>query len=101
VPLTQAIYSSSGDSLTLVPTGKPRLPRFEQLQVNVSLLSDPQGRCINDGKNFKATVPNTGLVIPTGLRAAAIGTAAAAAVDALFERGDFLEGKVPEPSMRK
>ncbi len=56
VPLTQAIYNSSGDSVILVPKGKQKLSRFEQLQVNVSLLTDPLGRPINNGKNFSATV---------------------------------------------
>ena len=56
VPLTQAIYNSAGDSLILVPKGKQKLPKFEQLQVNGSLLTDPLGRPINNGKNFSATV---------------------------------------------
>ena len=56
VPLTQAIYNSSGDSVILVPKGKQKLSKFEQLQVNVSLLTDPLGRPINNGKNFSATV---------------------------------------------
>ena len=72
VPLTQAIYNSSGDSVILVPRGKPTLPKLEQLQVNVSLLTDPLGRPINDGTNFKATVTNTGLVISSSLSPAAI-----------------------------
>ena len=83
VPLTQAIYNASRSSVILVPGGKHTLPKLEQLQVNVSLLTDPIGRPINNGKNFKATVTNSGLVVST----AAIDAPAAAAVDAVFERG--------------
>src|SRR5262249_2386592 len=83
VPLTQAIYFSASDTVVLLPRGKPKLPKLEQLQVNVSILTDPQHRPINNGKNFKATVTNTGLVI-----SAAGGPLRAAAVDALFEKGD-------------
>ena len=87
LPLTQAIYNSSGNSVMLVPVGKPKLPKLEQLQVNVSLLTDPLGRPIDQGTNFKATVTNTGLVISSSLSSAASAAPAAAAVDALFEQG--------------
>jgi streptogramin lyase len=63
VPLTQAIYNSAQNSVILLPKGKPKLPKYEQLKVNVSLLTDPLSRPINNGKNFTATVTNTGLVI--------------------------------------
>ena len=56
VPLTKAIYNASADSVILVPRGKHTLPKLEQLQVNVSVLTDPMGRPINNGKNFNATV---------------------------------------------
>ena len=86
VPLTQAIYFPAPDFVALVPKGERKLPKLEQLQVNVSILTDPMGRPINNGKNFNATVTNTGLIISTAsARAAALPTAAA--VDALFERG--------------
>ena len=88
VPLTQAIYNSSADSVILLPRGKHKLPKLEQLQVNVSVLTDPMGRPINNGKNFNATVTNTGLVISTR-GAAATASPTAAAVDALFEQGQF------------
>ena len=72
--------------MVLLPRGKHTLPKLEQLQVNVSVLTDPMGRPINNGKNFNATVTNTGLVISRrGARQAAAPTAAA--VDALFEQG--------------
>ncbi len=87
VPLTQAIYNSSSDSVTLLPRGKHKLPKFEQLSVNVSLLTDPLGRPINNGKDFTATVANKGLVISTSGSASAIEAPTAAAVDTLFEHG--------------
>jgi hypothetical protein len=87
VPLSQAIYFPTSDTLALLPRGLHKLPKLEQLQVNVSILTDPMGRAINNGKNFSATVTNAGLVIST--RAEATGSVApsAAAIDALFERG--------------
>jgi hypothetical protein len=89
VPLSQAIHFSASDTLALLPRGLHKLPKFEQLQVNVSILTDPMGRPINNGKNFNATVTNSGLVISTRAEAeAAISTPPpAAAIDALFERG--------------
>jgi hypothetical protein len=63
VPLTQAIYAPSVNSVFLLPRGKHKLPKLEQLHVNVSLLTDPMGRSINNGKSFTATTTNTGLVI--------------------------------------
>ncbi len=73
--VSQVLYNKSrapdsGDLLrlgqtrvVLVPKGKHALPKLEQLQVNVSVLTDPMGRPINNGKNFNATITNTGLVI--------------------------------------
>ena len=65
MPLTEAIYNASTDSVILVPQAKQKLPKIEQLQlqVNVSILTDPLGRPINNGKNFTAIVTNTGLII--------------------------------------
>ncbi len=65
VPLSQAVYISSTNSVILFPRGKHILPKFEQLQVNVSLLTDPEGRPINNGKNFTASVARKGLVVST------------------------------------
>ena len=79
VPLVQAIYDSGVNSVILLPRGKHKLPKLEQLQVNVSVLTDPMGRPINNGKNFAATITNTGLVISERVHAAAI--------DALYEQG--------------
>ena len=87
LPLTQAIYDSSADSVTLIPRGKSSLPKLERLQVNVSLLTDPLGRPINNGNNFNATVSNKGLVISSSLSAEGSQSPAPAAVDALFARG--------------
>ena len=94
MPLTEAIYfPSARQRRSSLPRGKHKLPKLEQLQVNVSLLTDPLGRPINNGKNFKATVTNTGLVISTdaSVRAAATASPTAAAVDALFEQGPAYE----------
>ena len=44
VPLTEAVYDASADTVILVPRGKHALPKLEQLQVNVSVLTDPVGR---------------------------------------------------------
>lgn len=85
VPLSQAIYFSASDIVALLPRGKHKLPKLEQLQVNVSILTDPMARPINNGKNFKATVTNAGLVM-SAAGVSASGRLGAAAVDALFEQ---------------
>jgi len=89
VPLTQAIYNSSADTVILLPRGKSKLPKLEQLQLNVSVLTDPMGRPINNGKNFNATITNSGFIVSERRTAAAIAppTPTPAAIDALFERG--------------
>jgi hypothetical protein len=81
VPLSQALYFDAAHTVVLLPRGKHTLPRLEQLHVNVSVLTDPMGRPINDGKDFTATVTHTGLVVS----AASLPTAAA--VDAPFAAG--------------
>jgi hypothetical protein len=86
VPLTQAIYSPASDTVTLLPRGKRKLPKLEQLQLNVSILTDPKGRRINNGKNFEATVTRTGLIVSAdGITAAE--SLSASAIDAVFEQG--------------
>jgi hypothetical protein len=103
VPLSQAIYFSASNIVALLPRGLHSLPKLEQLRVNVSVLTDPMGRPINNGKNFTATVTNTGLIISPRLRtAAATASPAASAVDVLFERGlaplgQTLGKPLPEP----
>jgi hypothetical protein len=89
VPLSQAIYFPASDTLALLPRGLHNLPKLEQLHVNVSILTDPMGREINNGKNFTATVTSAGLVVSAdSVRAAS--QPAPAAVDALLEQGvDF------------
>jgi hypothetical protein len=85
LPLTEAVYNTSADSVILVPRGQRTLPKLERLQVNVSILTDPMGREINNGKNFTATVTKAGLIVSTdGVATAA--RPAAAAVDAVFEQ---------------
>src|SRR5262249_40939962 len=57
VPLSQAIYFPANNTVALLPTKRvQKLPRLEQLHVNVSILTDPMGRPINNGKNITATV---------------------------------------------
>jgi hypothetical protein len=53
VPLSQAIYFPASVTVALVPRGKHTLPKLEQLHVNVSNLTDPMGRPINNGKNSR------------------------------------------------
>ena len=65
VPLTESVYNAAADTVILVPRGKHALPKLEQLQVNVSVLTDPMGRPINNGKNFNATVTNSGFIVST------------------------------------
>jgi hypothetical protein len=65
VPLGQAIYFPASNTLALLPRGKRTLPKLEQLRVNVSVLTDPMGRPIDNGKNFTATVTSAGLIIST------------------------------------
>ena len=63
MPLSRAIYFPSRTSKALsVPRGHRKLANLEKLEVNVSLVTDPQGRPINNGQNFTATVTNTGVV---------------------------------------
>jgi hypothetical protein len=86
VPLSQAIYFSASNTVALLPRGKHTLPKLEQLQVNVSVLTDPAGRPINNGNNFTATVTNAGLVV-SNAGAAPAERVEAAAVDQLLEQG--------------
>jgi hypothetical protein len=86
VPLSQAIYFPASHTVALLPTrGVHKLPRLEQLHVNVSILTDPMGRPINNGKNFTATVTNTGLVVSTD-RLTGSEPPTTAAIDALYEQ---------------
>jgi hypothetical protein len=78
-------------SVVLLPKGKHKLPKLEQSQVDVSILRDPMGRPINNAKNFKATVTNTGFIVTTIGNAPASAAPAAASVDALFARGGTID----------
>jgi hypothetical protein len=88
VPLSQAIYFSASDTVALLPRGKHTLPKLEQLHVNVSILTDPMGRPINNGKNFTATVTSAGLVVSAD-SASPAARVRAAAVDTLLAQGMF------------
>jgi hypothetical protein len=85
VPLSQAVYFPASDTLALLPRGLHKLPKLEQLHVNVSILTDPMGRPINNGKNFTATVTNAGLVVSAD-RIANSEPPGTAAIDALYEQ---------------
>ena len=85
VPLSQAIYFSASDTLALLPRGLHTLPKLEQLHVNVSIVTDPMGREINNGKNFTATVTNAGLVVSAD-KFAGSKPPTAAAIDVLSEQ---------------
>jgi hypothetical protein len=63
VPLSQAIYFPAQDIVALVPRDKRKLPKLEQLHVNVSIVTDPAGRPINNGQPLTATVTNTGFIV--------------------------------------
>jgi hypothetical protein len=84
VTLTQAIYFPGQNFVALVPKGQRKLPKLEQLNVNVSIVTDPQGRPINNGVPLTAKVTNTGLIVSSNQNPAA-SAPTAAAVDALFE----------------
>ncbi len=87
VVLTHAIYIASEDRVMLVPRGNRRLPRREQLRVNASIVTDPLGRPINNGKDFTATVSKAGLVISEARAlAAAPTTRAVSAREPAIER---------------
>jgi hypothetical protein len=88
VPLTQAIYFPASNTVALLPRGKHKLPKLEQLHVNVSILTDPIGRRINNGKNFTATVTSTGLIVSAD-SASTAERVQASAVDTLSEQGKF------------
>ena len=83
VPLTSAIYNPSALTVTLLPRGKRKLPKYEQLTIASGLLTDSLGRPIDGGHNVVVTVGKSGQVISQ----AAVSTAlapSAAMVDALF-----------------
>jgi hypothetical protein len=86
VPLRQAIYFPANNTVALLPTKRVRaLPKLQQLRVNVTILTDPMGRPINNGKNFTATATKTGPVVSSA-RSSGSEPPTAAAVDALFEQ---------------
>ena len=83
VPLASAIYSPSAQTVTLLPQGKRKLPKYEQLTIASGLLTDSLGRPIDGGHTVVVTVGRSGQVISQ----AAVSTAqapSAAMVDALF-----------------
>ena len=84
VPLASAIYSPSALTVTLLPQGKRKLPKYEQLTIAAGLLTDSLGRPIDGGHNVVATVSKSGLVISISDVSAA-GLPKPAVVDALFD----------------
>jgi hypothetical protein len=85
VPLASAMYSPSALTVTLVPRGSRKLPKYEQLTIASGLLTDTLGRPIDGGHTVVATVSTSGLVISASDVSAA-GAPQPAVVDALFER---------------
>ena len=83
VPLASATYDPSAQTVTLLPQGKRKLPKYEQLTIASGLVTDTLGRPIDGGRTVVARVSKSGLVISSvGVPAAA--TPQAAMVDALF-----------------
>jgi hypothetical protein len=74
-------FLTAAMTVTLVPQGSRKLPKYEQLTITSGLLSDTQGRPIDGGHNVVATLSKSGLVI------SAAGALKPAVVDALLERG--------------
>jgi hypothetical protein len=88
IPLLQAIYASSGDTVILIPKTSAKLPKLEQLQMNVSILKDAMEVPINNGQSFAATLTRSGFILSTiGVTPSIATSPAAAAIDALFEHG--------------
>ena len=83
VPLASATYDPSAQTVTLLPRGTRKLPKYDQLTIRSGLLTDGLGRPIDDGDNVVVTVGRSGQVISQ----AAVSTAqapSAAMVYALF-----------------
>ncbi|WP_406697341.1 Ig-like domain-containing protein [Singulisphaera sp. Ch08] len=81
VTFARAIYDAPRNRVILIPARATRLPRIERLRVDVSRLTDPQDRPINNGRNFEAVATPRGLLASPVASPAAL---SAAAVDAYF-----------------
>jgi hypothetical protein len=102
VPLASATYDPSAQTVTLLPQGKRKLPKYEQLTIRSGLLTDSLGRPIDEGHTVVVTVDRSGQVISQ----AAVSTAlvpSAAMVDALFagEPGFSAQGTVERFGARR
>ncbi len=86
VPFTSAIYDPTAQTVTLLPQGKRRLPKYEQLTIRSGLLTDSLGRPIDGGHTLVATVGRSGQVISQAATLATR-TPSAAMVNALFSGG--------------
>jgi hypothetical protein len=86
VPLASATYSASAMTVTLLPEGKRKLPKYEQLTIASGLLTGTLGRPIDGGHSMVATLSKSGLVISAS-DVSADGAPRAAVVDALLEGG--------------
>jgi hypothetical protein len=86
VPLASAIYDPTAHTVTLLPAGKQKLPKYEQLTIGSGLLTDSLGRPIDGGHTVVVTVGRSGQVISQAATTAAR-TPSAAMVDALFAGG--------------
>ena len=83
VPMASATYDPSAQTVTLLPQGKRKLPKYEQLTIRSGLLTDSLGRPIDGGHTVVVTVGKSGQVISQAATSAAP-TPSATMVDALF-----------------
>ena len=94
MPLASATYNPSARTVTLLPQGSRKLPKYEQLTIRSGLLTDSLGRPIDEGHTVVVTVGKSGQVISQ----AAVSTTqapSAAMVDALFAGELGLSPKTP------
>jgi hypothetical protein len=92
VPLISATYNPSAETVTLLPRGKRRLPKYEQLTIRSGLLTDSLGQPIDEGHTMVVTVGRSGQVISQ----ADVSTApapSAVMVDALFAGEPAFSGR--------
>jgi len=110
IPFVSAIYNPTALTVSLVPQGKRKLPKYEQLTISSGLLTDSFGCPIDNGHNVVATVSRSGLIISAaaGPVSVAIASPTASAVDAVLEQGEAMDfadfafpgSRAPERSIR-
>jgi hypothetical protein len=99
VALARAVVDSAANNVLLIPRRSASLRRFDEVRVNASLLTDPQGRPINNGTDFEAAITVKGFVVSPSPSAAAPSASHSAIVDAALEHGGiFRAGAAPRNS---